>query len=396
MPIDAQRWQPHLAAILREGAIRSALGRMTLRRVQAASTSSMPAEVLDELRDAVLEVGAEVLRLEWDCDSPAGSGYARLVRCADCFVLDASDDWPDQGPFSSLDEALRCSAFTHCVADECRITSTLDAKITTALATQLTRNRRQAIGINGRRWHWASDSLRAFDADLPDAQAPRSDAINALTEFAVDSQGILTPLGFEAPTTRAAAFESEVYDWSGSPEALAEVAERFPPLEWLLNDLYQEARDQLLESIAAETKRQASPQASRTLRELEKQLAAMPEEPCDGLSEWLQRLDSTQFQTLVIPRIQAWLADPPQPDELEFAEGASGQAMALSFFRDHFDRELAPASPEDIGVEVVEGLHPGSDFCAAFLRIPIEKANAAASALGIPIRFLSVTDQGPE
>lgn len=166
MPIDAQRWQPHLTALLREGAIRSALGGQTLRRVQAAGTSSMPAEVLDELRGAVLEVGAEVLRLEWDCDSPAGSGYARLVLCADCFVLDASDDWPDQGPFSSLDEALRCGAFGQCVANECRITSTLDANITMALAARLTRDRRQTILINGRRWLWASDGLRAFDADL--------------------------------------------------------------------------------------------------------------------------------------------------------------------------------------------------------------------------------------
>lgn len=353
----------------------------------------MPGEVLDELRDAVLQVGAEVLRLEWDCESPAGSGYARLVRCADCFVLGASDDWPDLGPFSSLDEALRCGAFAQCFADKCRITSTLDAKITMALATQLTRNRRQAISINGRRWHWAGDSLRAFDADLPDAQAPRANATQSLTEFAVDSQGVLTPLGFEAPTTRAAAFESDVYDWSGSPKALAEVAERFPPLEWLLNDLYQEARDQLLESIAAETKRPASPQTSRTLRELEKQLAAMPEEPCEGLPDWLQRQDSTQFQTVLVPKIHAWLAQPPEAEESEFGDGASGQEMALRYFRDRFDRELAPASPEDIGVEVVEGPHPGSDFCAAFLRIPIEKANAAASALGIPIRFRPETSQ---
>jgi hypothetical protein len=349
----------------------------------------MPAEVLDELRDAVLEVGAEVLRLEWNCESPVGSGYVRLVRCADCFVLDASDDWPDQGPFSSLDEALRCSALTHCVADECRITSTLDANITTALATQLTRNRRQAIGINGRRWHWASDSLRAFDADLPDAQAPRAEDAHALTEFAVDSQGILTPLGFEEPTTRAAAFESEVYDWSRSPKALEKVAERFPPLEWLLNDLYQEARDQLLESIAAETKRQASPQASRPLLELEKQLAAMPEEPCDGLREWLQRLDSAHFQTILVPRIQAWLAKAPRPDESDFAEAASGHTAAFCFFHDQFEEDFAPHSPEDIGVEVIEGPHPGSDFCAAFLRIPIAQANAKATALSIPIRFRS-------
>lgn len=396
MLIDSQRWRPHLAALLQEDSIRSALGRHTLRRVQAAGTSSMPAEVLDELRDAVLEVGAEVLRLEWDCDSPAGSGYARLVRCADCFLLDASDDWPDQGPFSSLDEALRCGAFEQCVADECRITSALDAKITMALATQLTRNRRQAIRVNGRRWRWESDSLRAFDADLPDAQAPRAVDSHPLTEFAVDLRGILTPLGFKEPTTRAAAFESEVYDWSGSPEDLAEVAERFPPLEWLLNDLYQEARDQLLESITAETKRPASPQASRTLRELEKQLAAMPEEPCDGLRDWLQRFESAQFQTILVPKIQAWLAEAPRPDESDFAQAASGHTAAFYFFQDQFEEDFAPHSPEDIGVEVIEGLHPGSDFCAAFLRIPIAQANAKATALGIPIRLRSLNDQGPD
>lgn len=394
MPIDSQRWRPHMAALLQEDSIRSALGRQTLRRVQAAGTSSVPAEVLDELRDAVLEVGAELLRLEWDCDSPAGSGYARLLRSATCFLLDASDDWPDQGPFASLDDALHCGAFAQCFADECRITSTLDAKVTIALATQLTQNRRQGISINGRLWHWAGDSLRAFDAALPDAQDTLANAPQALTEFVVDAQGVLTPLGFEAPTTRAAAFESEVYDWSASPEALAEVAERFPPLERLLNDLYQEVRDQLLDSIAAETKRTTSPQTSQTLRELEKQLAAMPEEPCDGLTDWLHCLDSTKFETVLVPKIHAWLAQPQEADESEFADGASGQGMALRYFRDSFDMKFAPASPEDIGVEVVEGLHPGSDFCAAILRVPIGQANAAASKLGIPIQFRSEAEQG--
>jgi len=388
MSIDFQRWQTHLAALLQQDSFRSALGRQTLQRVQAAGTTFLRADILDELRDAVLEVGEQILRLEWNCDSPAGSGYARLVRCADCIVLQASDDWPDLGPFSSLDVALRCGAFAQCLADECHVTSRMDAELTMRLATQLTRNRRQEVCVNGRWWQWSSDSLRALDAGIPDAQASLERPAEPLIEFVVDSQGMLTPLGFEEPTTRAAAFESEVYCWSDSPEALAEVAERFPPLEWLLNDLYQEAREQLLDSCAAETERPAS-QTSPTMRALENQLAAMPEEPGDGLRSWLQRFDAAQFQTILVPKIQGWLAEAPRSDESEFAEAATGHTDAFQFFHDRFEEDFAPSRPADIGVEAAEGLHPGSDFCAAFLRIPIAEANARASALGIPIRFRS-------
>jgi hypothetical protein len=173
MTIDPLRWRPHLAALLQVDAFRAELGAQTVREVQAAGTTTPSDEVLDELLAAVLEVGREVLRLEWDCESPAGSGYARLVCCADCFVLDASDDWPDSGPFSNLDDAMRCGAFTQCLADECRINSDLSPGITIALAGQLTRDRRQSIRINGRRWRWVHDSLVAPDDDNPDTRARR-------------------------------------------------------------------------------------------------------------------------------------------------------------------------------------------------------------------------------
>ena len=40
-----------------------------------------------------------------------------------------------------------------------------------------------------------------------------------------------------------------------------------------------------------------------------------------------------------------------------------------------------------LGIVVVEGEHPGSTYYAAELRQPIEAANAAAEALGLPFRF---------
>jgi hypothetical protein len=41
-----------------------------------------------------------------------------------------------------------------------------------------------------------------------------------------------------------------------------------------------------------------------------------------------------------------------------------------------------------LGVEVIEGEHPGSTYYAADLRIGIEEANAAAEAARIPARFI--------
>ena len=38
-------------------------------------------------------------------------------------------------------------------------------------------------------------------------------------------------------------------------------------------------------------------------------------------------------------------------------------------------------------VKVIEGEFPGSTYCEAELRIPIDEANARAEAAGIPIRF---------
>jgi microcompartment protein CcmL/EutN len=43
---------------------------------------------------------------------------------------------------------------------------------------------------------------------------------------------------------------------------------------------------------------------------------------------------------------------------------------------------------ETLGVDLVEGEHPGSTYYAAELRGDIDEANRAAEAAGIPARFL--------
>ena len=48
---------------------------------------------------------------------------------------------------------------------------------------------------------------------------------------------------------------------------------------------------------------------------------------------------------------------------------------------------LTATSLGSLGVEIVEGDHPGSPYIAAELSIPIAEANKKADAAGIFIRF---------
>ncbi|HEB51829.1 MAG TPA: hypothetical protein ENI87_01105 [bacterium] len=87
--------------------------------------------------------------------------------------------------------------------------------------------------------------------------------------------------------------------------------------------------------------------------------------------------------------VEAWLQDEPDtwgselwPDEV------SGQGRVLQFFRDGSGSKWCT----ELGVDVVEGEHPGSTYYAAELRIPIEEANRRAERLGIPIRFRPASD----
>jgi hypothetical protein len=45
-----------------------------------------------------------------------------------------------------------------------------------------------------------------------------------------------------------------------------------------------------------------------------------------------------------------------------------------------------------LGVDIVEGEHPGSTYYAAELRGNIDEANRAAEAAGIPVRFVAAED----
>jgi hypothetical protein len=74
------------------------------------------------------------------------------------------------------------------------------------------------------------------------------------------------------------------------------------------------------------------------------------------------------------------LPDPDDDDEGFYVEN-SGQQQALEFFRDDFEYN------DLLGIRVVQGCCPGSDYYAAELKGSINDANSLAERNGIPIRF---------
>lgn len=72
--------------------------------------------VMGTVIEGIRERGDVVVSLHWYSDSMVGSGFATLRELGGVYVLVADDDWPESGPFASLDEALdRSGAFSTCL-----------------------------------------------------------------------------------------------------------------------------------------------------------------------------------------------------------------------------------------------------------------------------------------
>lgn len=103
----------------------------------------------------------------------------------------------------------------------------------------------------------------------------------------------------------------------------------------------------------------------------------------EDLESWL-RADKMHISDSV-GAIEEWLADDLLDEfDIEAAErhGRTPQGAALQFWSGEDMEDL-----ENLGIEIVEGDHPGSTYFAAELRMPVEDANHSASQEGIPVRF---------
>jgi len=203
------------------------------------------------------------------------------------------------------------------------------------------------------------------------------------TIFEVGAHGLLRVADFVDATTRKGFYEDDLFGALSSPTALLEAVEACPPLEPMVHILYSEARDRLLEEVTQA--QEAGTVDEDELEELTERLDAMPDEPADGLEQWLGDLWGTDFKELVAPRVKAWMDSPPDWDDEAFhlLDRGTGQAVAYGFFRD-----MDTDAVDLLGVKVIEGDRPGSTYYAAELHSDIEAANAAAVANRIAVRFV--------
>lgn len=159
------------------------------------------------------------------------------------------------------------------------------------------------------------------------------------------------------------------------------------PLAWAVQSIYSDFRNELEADL--QDAQGAGSGHKRKLADLKARLQALPEEPEEGAVDWLLGLTNEDFEDRVVPVIETWFGEPPnwnfEDDSLP--ESGTAQGAALEFFRDMASDEL-----ETLGVDIVEGEHPGSTYYAAELRGDIDEANRAAEAAGIAVRFVAAGD----
>ena len=204
-----------------------------------------------------------------------------------------------------------------------------------------------------------------------------------ITEFEVTEGGTLRMADYAEAETRAEFYGDVADQWERSPQDLSNAMEECQPLVWAVNSIYSDFRDELVADIgAAETD---AKQNKRRIAVLKARLKRMPEEPEEGASDWLLGLTISEFEANVVPQIQEWFSEPPswnfEDDYLP--QAGTAQGVALDFFRSMDAKFL-----DLLGVDIVEGEHPGSTYYAAELRGGIETANRAAEEARLRVRFV--------
>jgi hypothetical protein len=213
---------------------------------------------------------------------------------------------------------------------------------------------------------------------------PPREPAERITKFEVSDGGTLRMANYAESETRAEFYEDVTYFWSDSPQDLADAMDQCQPLAWAVDSIYSDFRNEL-EADLDDAQGADKTQEGR-LNALKTRLGALAEE---GAAGWLLGLTTREFEERVVPEIENWFGEPPnwsfEDDYLP--EQGTAQGAALAFFRGMEVDDL-----ETLGVEVIEGEHPGSTYYAAELRGDINEANRAAEAAGISVRFVAATD----
>jgi hypothetical protein len=174
-----------------------------------------------------------------------------------------------------------------------------------------------------------------------------------LREFLVDESGTISD-PVELRSTNADFYDLEEFK---TIEALIEAIEFCPPLLHHFQKLRWEKMNELAET--------------------DKLHQALQDDDF-GWRNWITE-EGQAGLAWFIDQVEAWLDDPAGK---EAAEQFSGVALA----KKHFER-LDYQTLDGLGVQIIEGDHPGSSYYAAVLRQDIDYVNQVARSLGLTLRF---------
>ena len=194
--------------------------------------------------------------------------------------------------------------------------------------------------------------------------------------FLVNQSGTLSLEGYRAPETRMDAYGIS-FSYFMTHSDLALEADTHQPVLWELQNLFTNWRDAEIEILSSNSSNQDSVEVFKTKWD-EDFL-----DDADNVTNWLKQLSKEQFSQ-VSKAMLAWGSGDPSCDDDDFIdEPMSGQDMAYQMFSEGCYADEA----EVLGIEIVEGDHPGSSYIAAELSLPIAEANKKAEEAGFDIRF---------
>lgn len=207
--------------------------------------------------------------------------------------------------------------------------------------------------------------------NLPAALATANDAVideawRAASDiwglFEVGADGALSYASWTRPSTRREAYQLDAGD-------LLDDIDRHPDAYTALEGLYGDVlHDKHAKALSAGDLTQGD-------------IANMAE---DGCLDWLQGADGPELDR-IYDELQRWLDQEPEwCSEWEDSYTVSNpQGAAYAYFNAE-DIDVLEA----LGIQVIEGDHPGSNYYAAELRVPIAEANRVAASRGWTIRFI--------
>ena len=183
-----------------------------------------------------------------------------------------------------------------------------------------------------------------------------------LRDFVVSESGTISDASVVPPTINADQFDLDNYD---TVEGLILTIECCQPLQFAIQELAWEKKIELSEE--------------ETASEL---LTALKDEDF-GWKEWI-RLEGENglnwFRTYID---ETWLKQKVNWGYVDyFPKHYSGVAVAKQYFEVLDDKTL-----DALGVEIIEGEHPGSSYYAAELRQDVDYANQVAREMGLEFRF---------